>query len=455
MIGFILTKRTMKKHFLFIFTCFFFTSFYSQTKITVLDFITKKPVSEAHIKINSAVFVTDKNGKSTLKISSKKRRISIEVTHVKYQLKKIKVRRNRKTIIYLKENLKELEVVTINRKRNLQKEIKFTQLENLPNTRHSFASIIKNDSLLILGGDASDVRFSNKKGMSELLGTGLKEITDFLKRPKPINTYFYKDNMLVYNFKTKQWSKNKNKFKKRAYQNAVLQNNNVYIFGGKRISLTRKREYLENEVEVYSIAKDSITIDKTYPHQAANASSVVFDNKILVIGGSTKLKENGLKKYTNKIHLYDIKSGLWYLLTSMKKGKETKSIIINNKLYLLGGFRDKKLTEVETFNLKTGRWKTEESLLYPMENPAITSYKNIIYLFEKDHLQTYNVFTKEIKDYSINLPLYFSSMHYKNGKLYIAGGATKTDFRITPSRKFISIDLKEFEKTEPLSVKYL
>lgn len=453
--NFKLTKLPMKRFYLLLITCFLSISLFSQTKITVLDFITKKPISEAHIKINTDVFVTDKNGKVTFNINSNKRRISIEVTHVKYQLKKIKVRKNRKTIIYLKENLKELEVVTINTKRNLQKEIKFTQLENLPNTRHSFASIIKNDSLLIFGGDASDIRFSNKQGMNELLGTGMKEITDFLIKPKPINTYFYKDHMLVYNFKTKQWSKNKNTFKKRAYQNAVLHNNNVYVLGGKRISLTRKREYLENEVEVYNISKNTITIDKTFPHQAANASSVVFDNKILIIGGSTKLKENGLKNYTNKIHMYDTKSGLWYLLTSMKKGKETKSIVIKNKLYLFGGFRDKKLTEVETFDLKTGRWKTEESLLYPMEKPAITNHKNIIYLFEKDHLQTYNVLTKEVKDYSIDLPLYFSSMHYKNGKLYISGGATKTDFISVPSKKFVSIDLKEFDKTQPLSVKSL
>ena len=453
--NFKLTKLPMKRFYLLLITCFLSISLFSQTKITVLDFITKKPISEAHIKINTDVFVTNKNGKSTLNISSKKRRISIEITHVKYQLKKLKVKRNIKTIIYLKENLKELEVVSINTKRNLQKEIKFTQLENLPNTRHSFASIIKNDSLLIFGGDASDIRFSNKQGMNELLGTGQGEIIRFITKPKPINTYFYKDHMLVYNFKTKQWSKNKNTFKKRAYQNAVLHNNNVYVLGGKKISLTRKREYLENEVEVYDIAKNTITIDKTFPHQAANASSVVFDNKILVIGGSTKLKENGLKKYTNKIHMYDTKSGLWYLLTSMKKGKETRSIIINNKLYLLGGFRDKKLTEVETFNLKTGRWKTEESLLYPMEKPAITNHKNIIYLFEKDHLQTYNVLTKEVKDFSIDLPLYFSSMHYKNGKLFISGGATKTDFISIPSKKFVSIDLKEFDKTQPLKVKSL
>ena len=108
----------MKRFYLLLITCFLSISLFSQTKITVLDFITKKPISEAHIKINTDVFVTDKNGKVTFNINSNKRRISIEVTHVKYQLKKIQVRKNRNTIIYLKETLKELEVVTINTKRN-------------------------------------------------------------------------------------------------------------------------------------------------------------------------------------------------------------------------------------------------------------------------------------------------------------------------------------------------
>ena len=71
----------------------------------------------------------------------------------------------------------------------------------------------------------------------------------------------------------------------------------------------------------------------------------------------------GEKTYSNKVQFYDTETGNWFLLTKLKKGKETKSIVLANKLYLFGGFREEILKEIESYNLETDKWKMKESFL--------------------------------------------------------------------------------------------
>ena len=96
------------------------------------------------------------------------------------------------------------------------------------------------------------------------------------------------------------------------------------------------------------------------------------------MGGSTKQKRNGLKEYSNKVHLFNLKSGYWYELDSMPVAKETSGILIKDKIYLIGGFNKKPLTEIETFDLISKKWTVEGHLFYGIENPAIATNKNMI-----------------------------------------------------------------------------
>lgn len=63
--------------------------------------------------------------------------------------------------------------------------------------------------------------------------------------------------------------------------------------GGKRFSTNRKIEYLDETVEIYDIHRDTLLTDPVNPHQAASAAAFVYDDKLIVMGGSTYRVENG------------------------------------------------------------------------------------------------------------------------------------------------------------------
>lgn len=77
--------------------------------------------------------------------------------------------------------------------------------------------------------------------------------------------------------------------------------------GGKRFSTNRKIEYLDETVEIYNIHQDTILIDPVNPHQAASSAAFIYDNKLIIFGGSTYQAENGWQKYSDKIHMLDLK----------------------------------------------------------------------------------------------------------------------------------------------------
>ena len=435
----------MKKTLFILLFSFIASTTNSQTfQVKVVDNNTQLPIFEAHLKFGKEIFLTNKKG---IAIVPKKVSKNLEISHIKYQTQYFKLKNTKNLIIYLSENAQKLDEVNITSKRNLKKEIDFTKLQELPKTIHSFGSVLNGNKLYTFGGDGSDYIYSNRKGLNEALGSDEGSMLQFLTKPKPINFYKYRRTVFAFDFNTETWETTKTEPKARAYHNAILHNNNVYLLGGKRLTLTKMKEMLMPQIEVLNLQNDSIKIDEMNPHQGVNAATVIFEDKLLVIGGSLKLQGNGLKKYSDKIHFYDFKTGYWYLLTTMSKGKETSAIIVNKKLYLFGGSKNKKLTEIESFNLITGKWEKEGALFTAMEKPAITKHQNTVYLFEKDRIVTFNAQTKELKEFRINLPLYFSQIHVKNDNLYIVGGTIIRNFENRPQKSFIKISLDEFYNT--------
>lgn len=436
----------MKKPFLTLLFSFVTTLFYGQTyHIKILDSNTDVPIAKVHLKLGKKVFLTNNKGIAIVSIVKTKK---LEASHIKYHSKHIQLKgKNKDVTVYLTEKYLKIDEVNISSKRNLKKYIHFTKLQQLPKPIHSFGSVLLDHKLYTFGGDGSNIIYSNQKGLSELLDAK-GGILKFLTKVKPSNFYKYRSSVFLYDFKNKIWEESSFKPKSRAYHKAVLHHKKVYLLGGKRLTLTKMKEMLMPQIEVLNMQNKSILIDEMNPHQGVNFESIVFEDKILVIGGSLKLQGNGLKKYSDKIHFYDLKTGYWYLLTTMSKGKETSGVVIDNKLYLLGGSRNRKLTEIECFNLNTRKWSKIGDLFTAMEKPAITKNKKTIYLFEKDRIVTYHTITKELKEYRINLPLYFSEMQFRKEKLYIIGGADIKDYENKSQRSFVEISLDEFENTQ-------
>jgi len=402
--------------------------------------------------------ITDQNGKFSLKLLPQfKDDEVLEFSHIGFANLKIRLEDLKKTkftvfITNRVENLSEL-TIPANHQLKLKSKLDFNKLASLKFPIYSFGSLLKDDKIYVIGGNGSYEADAWKKVTAEKPDPSLKDLQNELSRNPTF--LFYKGDFFTYDIKGDVWEDSTIKFIKRAYHNVHLYDNSIYVLGGKRISVNGKFEYLQDQIEVLNLSNQTIKVDNTNPHQAADFASFSYKDNIIVMGGSVKMTEKGKKTFTNKVHLYNITSGYWYELDSMPTAKEAAGVLIDDKIYLIGGNNEQPLSKIETFNLITQKWEVEGELFSGLERPAITYHDTIIYFFEDATLYTYHIKTKELKEYKIDLNLKFSSMHFYNDKLYIIGGYLYNDYSKTPSSNTYSISLDEFQTTKPNRIKRL
>lgn len=400
--------------------------------------------------------ITNKNGLFSIRLLSKFKESEIlEFSYIGFQSIKITVNdlSDQNFKIYLKENIQNLSEVAINNNIKLKAKLAFNALKPLKDAIFSFGSFVKDGKIYVIGGDASRESKPLMKLRDEKPEATVLDIQRELNRNP--DHFIFKDNLSIYDIKNDSWETSAVKFKKRANHAVFPYNDKIYIIGGKRISVNGKFEYLQDQIEVFDTSTNSITIDKTNPHQASDFASVIYKDNIIVMGGSVKKAESGKKEFTNKVHLYNITSGYWYELAEMPTAKETTGILVGDKIYLLGGNNGNMVSQIETFDLITEKWQTEGELFSGLERPATAYHDNIIYFFENQKIYTYNVQTKQLKEYEINIEVKFAALHYSDDNLYIIGGLFDKNFSKTPSPKVFSINVDEFRTTRPTKTKIL
>jgi len=448
------------KKLLLIFIFFPLLSIAQNINGTVVSASTNLPLEDTNIfSISSkAGTISDQNGKFSLKLLSKYSSDEIlEFSHIGYVTTRISLSYLAKQnfIVSLEENIENLSGVVIPADQKLQSKLSFQKLAPLKHLIFSFGSFLKDDKIYVSGGDAYPEINYLEKSRSEKADMDLEK---FLNQEQYNSVKrHYKQDLCIYDIKTDTWEIPKLKLQNRAYHNIHFYNNLIYIIGGKKMFVNKVSswEYLQDQIEVVDLEKQTIKTDNTNPHQAADFASFTYKDNIIVIGGSVKSTESGVKDFTDKVHLYNISSGYWYELAHMPTAKETSGVLIDDKIYLIGGNNGKPISKIETFDLVTEKWQTEGDLFSALERPAITYHDNIIYFFEDQKMYVYDLKTKQLKEYEIELPLKYSAMHYYNNKLYILGGRIDNSFSKIPSSKVFSIDINEFEITKPTKTKTL
>lgn len=445
----------------FLFFVFVFFSFHisaQKIKGIVLDKFNDKPIENVNIYFynSNKGTKTDKKGRfkiNTLPRDTKNK--SIIISHISYNTKSILFGKNLKIdTIYLEQKNRLLNEIQLTETRKLKSNIKFQKLAFLPKNIHSFASLLIDDKIYIFGGDLTFNVNSYKKALNDFDydQNQDKSFQAFFDNVFLLNQPTFQDfnnELFIYDIKADQWNKEDIGLSKRAYHNINYDkdNNKIYILGGKRLSKGKRFEYLEENIEVLDLNTKSVKIDKTNPHQAVNFESFIYKNNLIVMGGSIKIKKNKEKIYSNKIHLYDLKKGLWYQIGNMPEAKETNGVLIGDKIYFFGGYNKKPLTQIESFDLITGKWSVEGDLFTGVSRPAIATNGDLIYLFEKGIIFTYNTLTKNLKEYHVELFLEASNMYFANNNLFILGGSYQDEFSNIPSKDLFSIDINEFENS--------
>lgn len=386
--------------------------------------------------------VSDKDGKFILKLNNKSNFIdTIYFSCIGFKTRKIPLKelKKKENIILLSVDIKKIEEIIVLSDRHLQKNISYKKLEPLKYGLYAFGSVIMDNKIWISGGDRS-----------VKIDFALKAFNETGKMASQANFEWldYSSDLNVFDIDSKKWHEPKTLNTNRAYHNVINYKNTLYIIGGKKLSKNAKFEYLHDEIELYNKQKDNVLVDHTNPHQAANAAIFLYNDNIIIMGGSVKLDINQNKIFTSDIHLYDLKTGLWYKVGDMPVAKETKGILIDEKIYLFGGFNKSALKDIETYDLNTGEWSKIGALSREAERPGIAYNNGVIYIFNYGRIYTLDFKNKQLKEYLIDLDLRYSELYFSNSKLYIFGGYYDYDYSITPSPNLYCIDLTEFEKTQ-------
>jgi len=441
----------MNKVFFFI-VCIFpmFLASGQTFKGKVLSAINNEPIAGVHIYLQKSKggAISNKKGSFSLKVSEED---IVYFSHVAYEITSLVYHKNVNSIIYLNPVIQKINEVSLLKNKKLQSKIHFNTLASMKGNVHSFGALIIDHNIFVISGNVSHEVNSLAQAVADYPNLSFQE--HLLKAKKYISFKGYSKNMMLYNIHQNKWSIADNTFRKRACHNIHYYDDKIFVIGGKRLSTNGLFEYLDDKIEVYDIKNKLIKIDNTNPHQAVNFASFIYKHNLIVMGGSTKLKRNAVKEYTNTVHLYDIKTGYWYELDNMPKSKETSGVLVDDKIYLIGGFNEFIQSTIESYDLISGEWKKEGDLFDGINRPAIAQNNHTIYFFENASMYTFNIKTRDLNEYRINLNLFASELFYADNKLYILGGYRLERFSKIPSSNLYSIDLAEFEKTSPFKSK--
>ncbi|MHC0442919.1 carboxypeptidase-like regulatory domain-containing protein [Flavobacterium sp. 3-210] len=447
------------KKLLFLFILLPLLSFSQNTKGIVTS-PNNEPLEDVNIfALTSKIgTVTNKKGEfSTASFLNLNADETVEFSHIGYTTTRFSMRYlvKHKFKITLEESIQNLSEVTISQNKKLKKQLSFNKLSPLKDPIFSFGSFLKDDKIYVSGGDAYTEIDYLEKGRAERAAYDANDYLMEMQLPKAKR--HYKKFLSIYDIKSNTWETTKLNLKARGYHNMHYYDNSIYILGGKRILVNSKSswEYLENQIEVINLDKQTIKLDNTNPHQAVDFASFTYKDNIIVMGGSLKRSEKDKKEFTNKVHLYNITSGNWYELEPMPTAKETTGLLIGDKIYLIGGNDGKPTSQIETFDLITEKWQMEGELFSEIERPAIAYFDNIIYFYEDQKMYTYNIQTKQLKEFDIDIENKYSAMYYNDNKLILLGGRIDNSYSKIPSSKVFSINLEEFKTTKPIKIKTL
>ncbi|XPF95239.1 Kelch repeat-containing protein [Colwellia sp. RE-S-Sl-9] len=171
----------------------------------------------------------------------------------------------------------------------------------------------------------------------------------------------------------------KSKLIPRRYFSAVWDGeHSIYIIGG--VSLKNKEFRYENRVEIFDTITHEVSFAKPLPYPTRINSAVFLNNNIFVFGGAYPNKSELVASAL--VSVYSVKQNKWMRAADMPTAKTTRSVVKDDKIYLVGGYNHKSALNVfEEFNPKTNKWISLPSMPVKMSAHSVTVIKDKLYTF--------------------------------------------------------------------------
>jgi N-acetylneuraminic acid mutarotase len=262
----------------------------------------------------------------------------------------------------------------------------FKNLANMSAGRGAITSVIVNDNIYVSNG------YQEKGG-----------IANYIEK---------------YNITDNSWSVLNSTLLSKKFANSETYNNKIYIFNG----------WGNSHLEIVDLATNTITKGAVNRSYTGNAGSAIHNGKIYVFGGSGL---NGAKNtvFSNKFQVYDIASNTWNSLPDMPTARETKGKIVNDKLYVIGGFNGTPSRLINVYDLNSNLWIKQYTMPSGISGHALAVSDNKIFIVGGFNNQTFLAYfdttTNTFHQLSSNMiPRRHAAAEVYNNKLYIIGGST-------------------------------
>lgn len=264
--------------------------------------------------------------------------------------------------------------------------LQFKNLANMSAGRGAMTSVIVNDNIYVSNG------YQEKGGN-----------TNYIEK---------------YNITDNRWSVFNSTLLTKKFANSETYDNKIYIFNG----------WGNSHLEIVDLATNTITKGAVNHSYTGNAGSALYNGKIYVFGGSG-LNGAPTTKFSNRFQYYDIASNTWHPLPDMPTAREAKGKIVNDKLYVIGGFNGTSSRLINVYDLNTNLWTNQYTMPAGISGHSLAVSGNKIFIAGGYNNQTFLAYfdttTNKVHQLSSNMiPRRHAAAEVYNNKLYIIGGST-------------------------------
>ncbi len=209
---------------------------------------------------------------------------------------------------------------------------------------------------------------------------------------------------------------------------AVMLEGHIYVFGGKSIN-NRILKNVERYDPVYDVWDTTHVPD--FSHARFNATAVIFNEKIYLIGG-----QNG-ERVLKEVEVYDPVQNTWDQVQDLRRDREGLSgAVFNDRIYAIGGQKDpyNLIHEIEWYDQPADNWL---EAIFNLPYPRSAHYHGVIgndfYMFGGFYYDPTNTAYKAspgVSGYEWTQLEYLSKKRaygasvISRGNIYIIGGET-------------------------------
>ncbi|WP_131430852.1 Kelch repeat-containing protein [Chryseobacterium formosense] len=221
-----------------------------------------------------------------------------------------------------------------------------------------------------------------------------------------------------YSIKDNRWSVINSSLVPKRFANSETYNNKIYIFNG----------WGNSHLEIVDLETHKVTKGAVNRAYTGNAGSAIHNGKIYVFGGSG-LNNAATTVFSDRFQYYDIASDTWNPLPNMPTARETRGKIVNDKLYVIGGFNGTSSRLVNVFDLNKNEWTEQYTMPAAISGHSLAVSGNKIFIAggynNQNFLAYFDTETNTLHRLSSNMiPRRHAAAEIYNNKLYIMGGST-------------------------------